>query len=56
MLRETVETYPPFFWKISCPATIMGETKQSNHDLGLNEMAFAGVISGFPNDFQSKNR
>ena len=40
MPRETVELYPPFFGeKIVCQALIPGETGDSGHNLGLDEMA-----------------
>src|SRR6267378_1414396 len=41
---KTVETYPLFFRRISCPTPIMGESSRSRRSLNLAKMAFACVI------------
>src|SRR6266700_19116 len=45
---------PLFFWGISCPAPIMGESSCSRRRLCLDETAFPCSIPQFPNDSQAK--
>jgi len=47
--REAVAKTPYFFWKISCLAVIMGETRDSGLDPGWDVI---GNIITYPNDFR----
>ena len=53
MRRETVETYPPFFWTgICCLAGFLGESRNSGYDPGLMSMAKkSGDLRRFTKDF-----
>ena len=53
--RESVDTYPPFSWKISCLALILGESWDSSPGLGFDRRGKIVVIFVNPERFSGPN-